>query len=108
MKIQNVVHLAAELASTPGASSFRAAALATELCHLGARYFRLSERLCGGEEEWGPYPGAKALIERTERARERLLERAVGLLCEAAIGGEIEIHDLGFGLKTRAGSTLCR
>ena len=72
---KNETHLAAELYAarpnkmvTPG----RCAMVAAELCALGRTYKRLSERLCGGEEEWGRYPGAESRIAACERRRDRV------------------------------------
>ena len=109
MEIQNVTYLAAELTrANPSKGSHVCAAVATELCKLGGRYFRLSEKLCGGEEQWGRYPEAAKRIARAEKARERLLGQALGLLVECSLNGDIEPRDLGFGIATPGSFTLCR
>lgn len=57
----NETFLAAELAyAAPSRqrrqfSGARCAYIASELCALGRRYKRLAEKLCGGEEDWGPW-----------------------------------------------------
>ena len=67
----NTVYLAAELASVSGLPT-RAAKAAVELCKIGRRFKRLSERLCGGEEEWGPWDER---VERTQEQARALLDR---------------------------------
>jgi hypothetical protein len=98
----NEAYLAAELmaAAIPkhAPAPFRAAALASELCSLGRLYFRLSERLCGGEDEWGPMPRAQALIERTERRRERLSARMHAMAKESPFRLTLESDGGGLGL----------
>ncbi len=71
---KNETFLAAELASI-GVHPVKAAIAAHDLCKMGRRYKRLAERLCGGEEEWGPQPRADYLIARAEKAKVKLRER---------------------------------
>lgn len=87
--VKNVTYLAAELASI-GVGSTRAAKTATELCRLGRSYKRLSERLCGGEDEWGPHPQAQELIERAKKQRARIGERAREVLRAALASWNVE------------------
>jgi hypothetical protein len=98
----NETALAAELmaAALPRftAGPWAAASLASELCALGRTYFRLSERLCGGEDEWGPHPHAQALIERCERRREKLRERLEALAKGSPFRLSVESDGGGLGL----------
>lgn len=103
---KNETFLAAELAAI-GIAPGRAAIAAHELCKMGRRYFRLSERLCGGEDEWGPHPHAQARIERAEKARSRLRKRielrALDVDPKASLAGEtkhpsVVVDDDGGGL----------
>jgi hypothetical protein len=82
----------------------RAAILATDLCALGRRYKRLSERLCGGEEEWGPYPKAGELMARVEQSRTRLRERIEKLLKEAPFRAHVEGDSLIVSVVTKRGA----
>ena len=94
----NVVYLAAELASA-GAGSTRAAKAAVELCKLGRRYRRLSERLCGGEEEWEPWDDRVArLQEQAQALLFRLHRKAMRIAFEAA-GDNSKILNEGLLLK---------
>lgn len=95
----NETALAAELmaAALPRfkAGPWAAASLAAELCSLGRRYFRLSERLCGGEEEWGRYPEAGERIERAEKRRTRKMRK---LAKESPFRVELDHDGGGLGL----------
>lgn len=112
----NETALAAELmaAALPRfkAGPWAAASLAAELCALGRTYFRLSERLCGGEEEWGPYPHAQALIERTERRRSKLHDRMQALAKGSPFRIKLDHDGGGLGLvalterRIHAGRTI--
>jgi hypothetical protein len=82
-KPKNETCLAAELARChPEITAYRCALVAAELCAIGRRYNRLAERLCGGEDVWGRYPEAGKRIERAERAKERVAQKAMELLRE--------------------------
>lgn len=73
---------------------FQAAVLATDLCALGRRYKRLSERLCGGEEEWGRYPAAGDRMARAERARGKLRERIEKMVSDSPFRAAVEGESL--------------
>ena len=107
---RNVTCLAAELAAAAipkhKPTPYRAAALASQLCYLGRSYRRLSERLCGGEEEWGRYPEAEARIDRADKRRKRLIEQAEKLCGESPFRVTIETCDLAFKAVTVRGPRL--
>lgn len=87
--VKNVTYLAAEL-SAAGVPPVRAAELATDLCRIGRRYKRLKERLCGGEEEWGPWDtSVETLQERANRKCDQLRERAEAMLRQACTGTSV-------------------
>jgi hypothetical protein len=82
---------------------YQAAVLATDLCALGRRYKRLSERLCGGEEEWGRYPEAGDRMARAERARGKLRERIEKLVEGSPFKAHVEGESLILSVVTRRG-----
>jgi hypothetical protein len=98
----NQAYLAAELMAAQIPKYYpnpnAAAGLATMLCRLGRTYFRLSERLCGGEEEWGAHPRAQALIERCEARRSRLHDTMVKHCKAAPFRVTLESDGAGLGL----------
>jgi hypothetical protein len=106
---KNETFLAAEFAAC-GVPPGKSAIAATDLCAMGRRYFRLSERLCGGEEEWGPQPEAQGRIEKAEARRTRLGERIAEKLFD--VGAQFTlVHDwggLGLVVESRAGRTALR
>lgn len=70
----NVVFLAAELAAA-GVPSSRAAISADKLCRWGRTFNRISERLCGGEKEWGRWSDDVAKLQARAERRLDTLER---------------------------------
>lgn len=73
----------------------RCAYVARELCALGRRYNRLSERLCGGEEEWGRW--SEAVERRQEEAHATLAKiekRAAEVLKPWGRNARLERGDL--------------
>lgn len=82
------------------------------LCSLGRAYTAVAERLCGGEDVWGPYPGAGPRIEAAEKRKARIRAQAVAAIQgfkRMAITGEslhlnLEIT-LGRGFRERTTST---
>lgn len=81
-------------------SPYQAASLAADLCFLGRRYKRLQERLCGGEEEWGPYPRAGELMARVERQRDKLRGRIVTMLAGSPFKAHVEGDSLILSVVT--------
>ncbi len=88
---KNETFLAAELAAC-GVPPGRAALTAHELCRLGRRYFRLSERLCNEPDD----------DEKTAKARSRVRERAERVFCGARafmrVRATAELDQSGDGL----------
>lgn len=103
----NATCLAAELMASAipkfKATPYRAATLATDLCALGRRYKRLSERLCGGEEEWGPYPQAGDRMARAEQTRGKLRERIEALVKASPFKAHVEGESLILSVVTKWG-----
>lgn len=104
----NETSLAAELmaAALPKyrPSPHAAACLATDLCAMGRRYKRMQERLCGGEEEWGPYPRAGELMARVERSRDKLRARIETTLRGAPFRAHVEGDSLILSVVTMRGA----
>jgi len=71
---------------------FRAAHTAALLCALGRRYRRLSERLCGGEEEWGRYPDAGVRLTRAEKRRDAIADKAALILEQSPFPKAVLAH----------------
>lgn len=76
---RNEVYLAAELAQVM--PPVRAARVAVELCAIGRSYETVAERLCGGEEEWGPWSDrVSAAQEKAFAANAKRVTRARALV----------------------------
>jgi hypothetical protein len=95
----NEAYLAAELmaAAIPKYKPrpTQAAHLASELCRIGRTWKRISERLCGGEEEWGPWSDHVASLQaRAQTTRQRLFERAEKMLKESPFRATVESESL--------------
>lgn len=98
--VENVTYLAAEL-SAAGVPPVRAAVLATDLCRIGRRYKRLREKLCGGEEEWGPWDtSVETLQDRANRKCDQLRERAEAMLRQACAGASVTGESLIISANT--------
>ncbi len=84
----------------------QAAHLATELCRIGRTWKRISERLCGGEEEWGQWSDRVAsLQDRAHRSRQRLFERAEKMLKESPFKATLEAESLHLMVLTKGEGT---
>lgn len=94
-EIPNETHLAAELAES-GIRASMAAHYAYELCRLGRSYKRVAEKLCGGEEEWGPWSDK---VEKTMARAHEQQETRVSSANLMLIGSKAKVYvSTGSGL----------
>jgi hypothetical protein len=69
---------------------------AQQLCAIGRRYKRVAERLCGGEEEWGPWSDG---VEKAQARAHKDQENRLKLAAAHVVGLPVKVYQsTGSGL----------